>query len=474
MNPIRIPAAGRMRQRPVAVARTRANSSVLFLALLFVISSFIPALLAGLCVEGRTSIPGSADLSSGTRSLPLQFGSYTLDEESRVTGPAFKALEVYPVVTLLTDLEYPVSLWAKGSEVYVLENAGRSTSYGGKICLDVYDVMTGAKTTLINNPLNSRAVAVASDGKIYLTAYVRLIPGENGSVSVVDPKTNVETPLLAIEIAARDMFIDSNDDIYIIGSSRAADAKSIYLLPAGDYAHPRVLRTGLGTSWCISKMGEYVYFSDQGAIKRFHVGSEATETVVNKPVMSITFSSEYLYYADYFQGTIGRIKLTTGNDETIVSGLNNPSCVRYDDSSGRLYFVESGTSANMCKDGTLKMLQLVPAYRVEVASEHGTVSGQGIFRGGKTITVTVSPTTIPKDIFMNYVFDSWKDSESIVSTSASYSFTVTASVSLAAKWKTELNMVTVGGIAVGAILVIAVVALIVLSRKKPQPPPPPA
>ena len=102
------------------------------------------------------------------------------------------------------------------------------------------------------------------------------------------------------------------------------------------------------------------------------------------------------------------------------------------------------------------------------------MSGQGLFRGGKTITVTVSPTAIPKDIFTNYVFDSWKDSESIVSTSASYSFTVTASASLAAKWKTELNMVTFGGVAAGGILVIAVGALIILRRKKPEPPPPPA
>jgi len=393
------------------------------------------------------------------------------------SGEVTVTIASYPVVSLVADLEFPESIWVKGPYVYILENAGRDTIYGGKICLDRYDVIAGENTVLVNNSQNSRTVAVASDGKIYLAAYVRIMPGENGSVSVVDPKTNTETPLLHIEIAATDIFIDSNDDILVIGSSRKADAKSIYLLRAGDYTHPRVLKEGLGVVWCVSKMGNYVYFSDQAAVKRFDISGGLTETFLNKPVMSIAFSSEYLYYADYFQGTIGRVGLTTRNDETILSGLNGPMCVRYDDSSGWLYFTESGTNANHYKDGALKVLQLVSAYKVEVTSEYGITSGQGYYQTGKTATVTVLPTTIQKDIFTNYALEGWKAGGIIVSSSATYSFAVTQSVSLTASWKMELNLVIVGGLAAGILVVVVVVAVLVLRRPKAAitttPPSPP-
>lgn len=441
------------------------------------LSGLTPRSPVGSSLGGLVSVPNSVHPWSEAQCLPTQLGLRNFDEESSLTGPISKTQAIYPVVSLVTNLELPESIWVKGPYVYVLENAGRDTVYGGKICLDRYDVIAGEKTVLVNNPQNSRAVAVASDGKIYLAAYVRVIPGENGSVSVVDPNTNTETPLIYIESAARDMFIDSNDDIVVIGSSRKADAKSIYLLPAGDYMHPRVLKEGLGVVWCVSKKGNYVYFSDQEAIKRFDISGGLTETFLDKWVISITFSSEYLYYADYFEGTIGRVGLTTRNDETILSGLNGPSCVRYDDSSGWLYFTESGTNENHYKDGALKVLQLVPAYKVDVASDRGTVSGKGYYQAGTTATVTVSPTAIQEDIFTNYVFEGWKAGGIIASPYATYSFTVTQPISLAASWKTEFNLVTVGGLAAGILAVVVVVAILVLRRPKTAtataPPPPP-
>lgn len=156
------------------------------------------------------------------------------------------------------------------------------------------------KTLLVNNPECSDAVVVASDNKIYLTSYQDRIPGEIGTVSVVDPETNIETHLLDIEIASNDMFIDSNDDILIIGSSDMPDAKSIYLLPSQNYMTPIVLKQGLGRTWCISKNGVYTYFSDHYAIKRFSNTDGTIEVFVEKSVMSMSFSSEYLYYARLF------------------------------------------------------------------------------------------------------------------------------------------------------------------------------
>jgi len=275
-------------------------------------------------------------------------------------------------VTLLTNLEYPTSLWVKEDKVYLTETAGRNTVWGGKVCLDQYDVVTGEKSVLINNPLCSDAVVVASDGKIYLTSYLDCAPGEQGMVSVVDPLTNVETHLLDIEIASEDMFIDSNDDIFVIGLSDQPGAKSIYLLPSGDYTNPTVLKTGLGRAACISKSGSYIYYAHYfEPIKRFSYPSGPIETFVNKPkVLSVSLSSEYLYYADYFGGTVGRINIQTKADETVVSSLNGPICVRFDQASNRLYFLEAGTDAVQFKDGTLKFVADIEDDEPPVVDAH--------------------------------------------------------------------------------------------------------
>jgi len=272
-------------------------------------------------------------------------------------------LSIGQVLTLLTDLEYPKGLWINGNNLYLTETAGRNTVWGGKISLSEYDIVTGVKTELLNNPANSDSVVVASDEMIYLTSYQTKIPGESGTVSVVDPTTNVETHLLNIDIASEDMFIDSEDNILIIGSSDQVWANSIYLLPSGDYTNPIVLQTGLGRIWCISKKGDYIYFgtntfSGTGEIKRFNINdpSGTIETFLARSVMSMAFSSQYLYYADYFGDTVGRIDIQTKEDEILISSLNSPIQVRYDEFSNELYFLEAGTGANQYKDGTLNVL----------------------------------------------------------------------------------------------------------------------
>jgi len=291
------------------------------------------------------------------------------------------------ILTLLTGLEYPKGLWVEDGKVWLTETAGRNTAFGGKVCLDQYDVATGRKTVLVNNPRASDAVVVASNNRIYLTSYVGRTPGESGIVTTVDPVTNTETLLINIEIASEDMFIDENDNIFIIGLSDRADAKSIYLLPSGSYLTPTVLKTGLGRAFCISKHGEYVYFSDLTSIKRFKYPSGTVETFMAKRVMSMSFSSEYLYYADYSRGIVGRINIQTKVDEVLASGLNNPIAVRYDGSSGNLYFLEAGTDAGKYKDGALKVIH--PGPSLKKTSLKISIDPSEIFEDERA-TVTVS------------------------------------------------------------------------------------
>jgi hypothetical protein len=310
-------------------------------------------------------------------------------------------------ITLLTNLEYPKGLWIKNNRVYITETNGRNTGFGGKICLDLYNAATGQKTVLVDHPECSDAVVVAEDNYIYLTSYNASIPGDSGLVNVVDPATNIETHLLNIEIASEDMFIDANDNILIIGSSYTVGAKSIYLLPSGNYTNPTILKTGLGKTWCISKSGEYTYFSDQTAIRRFNDTVGSIETFLSKSVMSISLSSEYLYYADYFGNTVGRIDLQTKSDETLVSGLNGPINVRYDDVQDRLYFLEVGTVAGEYKDGTLKVIEHIQGTRTHqgdiVLTDNDVVSIEGILWVNGSIIAEENATLILRNALLNFV-----------------------------------------------------------------------
>ncbi|MEO5569453.1 MAG: T9SS type A sorting domain-containing protein [Bacteroidia bacterium] len=258
-------------------------------------------------------------------------------------------------ITLLSNLQYPTGLWIKGDNVFFTETRGRNTIFGGNISLDRYRISSGQKTIIVNQPENSDAVVVASDGMIYLTSYQNFIPGEYGKVSVVDTTTLIETHLLDIAIASRDMFIDGNDNISIIGMSDLANANSIYYLASGNYTNPTVLQTGLGRTWCISKKNDTTYFSD--LYSTFYFGSNGIiNTFMNKFIISISFSPNYLFYADYIAGTIGKINMQTMVDQTILTGLHEVLNVRYDAGSNDLYFVEGGTVTAQFTDGTLKVL----------------------------------------------------------------------------------------------------------------------
>jgi hypothetical protein len=99
---------------------------------------------------------------------------------------------------------------------------------------------------------------------------------------------------------------------------------------------------------------------------------------------------------------------------------------------------------------------------------YGDPKGEGWYIAGSTATVAVTTVSIWKDFFTNYVFEGWRINGTVVSTSPSYSFTVTEPVSFATSWKTELNLLTVGAVTGGAILLILAVAFFALRRPKPS------
>ena len=110
----------------------------------------------------------------------------------------------------------------------------------------------------------------------------------------------------------------------------------------------------------------------------------------------------------------------------------------------------------------------ITEYQVQVSSERGTTSGGGWFVVGDSTTVSITPVLLQKDFFTDYIFEGWKEDGATVSTLATYSFTVSAPADLVASWKTELNLVTVGGVAGGALLVVGIAVVLFLRRSKAE------
>jgi hypothetical protein len=155
------------------------------------------------------------------------------DTTSKPQGEAVGRQSALP----LSDLQYPTGLWVRDGKVYFLEAAEWDTKWRGASRLSVYDLATQTRTMLVDKVVNNESVVVASDGKIYLGGWSHLFPGNHGQIAVVDAATGVETPILDLDASVADMFIDDEDDIYVL-TWAYDDTRTIFRLPAGDYAHP--------------------------------------------------------------------------------------------------------------------------------------------------------------------------------------------------------------------------------------------
>lgn len=63
-------------------------------------------------------------------------------------------------------------------------------------------------------------------------------------MTILDPVACTEDTI-ALDIAIEDLAFDTNDDLYVIGSSWTQGAKSLYRLPASNYHAPEVVRKNL-------------------------------------------------------------------------------------------------------------------------------------------------------------------------------------------------------------------------------------
>lgn len=263
--------------------------------------------------------------------------------------------------SLVAGLEYPKGLWVSAAIAYMTETAGHNTTFGGKERLLRYSLDSDELVPLLET--SADAVVVSGDGTIYLASWRFGIPGEAGKVSIVDPTSLAESDLLELGVAATDMFLGANEDVYVTGTSQEVTAPSLSLLPAGDRANRDILAEGLRLR-AITRIGSDTYlsqFSDNGAwaiIRRTESGT-ITEVVSNVgAVSSLTSDGTHLYFTAPKDGLIGRFDPLAPSPviDTVASGLASPMTVRYVSSTHSLYFLTSGTAGAEYTDGTLGVI----------------------------------------------------------------------------------------------------------------------
>ena len=263
---------------------------------------------------------------------------------------------------LVAGLEYPKGLWVSGGDVYVTETAGHNTSFGGNERLLRFSLDTEEVVPLLETWAD--AVAVAADGSIYLASWRESIPGEVGMVSVVDPASLTETGLLDLGVAATDLFLDVNDDLYVTGTSRQVAAPSLTRLPAALRSVPDTLEQGLRLR-AVTQIGADTYlsqFDDTGGgrkiVRRTESGSISEVADDLGAIYSLSSDGTYLYFAAPGAGLIGRFDPSdpTPVVDTVAFGLVSPMTVRYVGATESLYFLTSGTADAEYRDGTLGVI----------------------------------------------------------------------------------------------------------------------
>jgi hypothetical protein len=161
---------------------------------------------------------------------------------------------------------------------------------------------------------------------------------------------------MILGIAPVDMSIDSENNIYLPGTSDTPTAKSLYKFPTGNYAKPVVLLTGLGrTTSVLAKNGD-LFYSDGSAIWKINNSSKTKvykETSCARYISSFVFTDKYLYYSDVLSNRIYQVNMQTMELVLLFDTIPYPDKMILDADNKLLYVISHGTDANNFKDGKI-------------------------------------------------------------------------------------------------------------------------
>ena len=171
------------------------------------------------------------------------------------------------------------------------------------------------------------------------------------------------------------------------------------------------------------------YSNNENYTKTFYPGTSGN--MLRMEFTSFYTESANLDYLEIYDGT--------STSATLIGkygGSTAPGTVTATNASGALTF-HWRSDGSVVYSGFAANISCVPVYTITVSanpSEGGTVSGGGNYLEGTSVTATATPAE-------NYVFDNWTENGSVVSSDASYTFTVESTRNLVANF--HLNQVAI-------------------------------
>jgi hypothetical protein len=133
----------------------------------------------------------------------------------------------------------------------------------------------------------------------------------------------------------------------------AVDSTNIYWVDIWAGTISKAAHDGLSFLWLAVNLLEpnnllldsgYLFWSDQGGIKRMSIngGSITTIATVNPTLMTFTKDDAYIYCTDYYGGTVYKVEIASGVVTTLVVGQNLPGSIVVDSTS--VYWINNGNS----------------------------------------------------------------------------------------------------------------------------------
>lgn len=257
------------------------------------------------------------------------------------------------IETLVDNLEYPSALFLRNNKLFYTEAAAMNTQFGGRTTINYYDLQTSQVTLLTDRPMNFNSMVVIGEN-IYLSLWGGQIPGDFGRMSIFNITGREETPFMNLAIAPVDMSLDSENNIYLLGTSDTQTAKSLYKFPVGNYKSPVILLEGLGRTTSILSENGDLFYSDGSTIWKMTNSSKTEvykETRNGNYISSFVFTDKYLYYSDVLNSRIYQVNKQTLDLGILFDTIPYPDKMILDSENKLLYVISHGTEANNFKDG---------------------------------------------------------------------------------------------------------------------------
>ncbi len=86
----------------------------------------------------------------------------------------------------------------------------------------------------------------------------------------------------------------------------------------------------------------YLFWSDQGGIKRMSINGGSITTIATVNPSAFTKDDAYIYCTDYYGGTVYKVEIASGAVTTLVVGQNLPGSIVVDSTS--VYWINNGNS----------------------------------------------------------------------------------------------------------------------------------